>query len=808
MDRSLGVLSFAVVLALIATPAVSADHHDLFRAGLRSFELGYWREALVFFEAAATEEPREGGRVREYGMWNAPYLPHFYQGAALYRLGSYAQALEALAESESQGVVRRRKNKKYYQRLSKLRSEIREAIEREVGRLHRGAAADYETLEALRKSPAAARQEGAPAVPEIGEIDRILENTTANLNDASLIAAASELQRAISLLDQAREGIETFARSVRERERELEARQQRVAAQARRNRARADILEARDLIAGGGCRRQAIELLENVERSFVAQASRPLPEEAGGGGTSDLDSLLARAHLQCDHLALAEEYLRRAGDRGRVPDSHLRTIARAIADRRRQQPDGADPSRVPGPLVEALSDYLLAAALAGEEHCQEPEISRLIERARKILGPGDQASASELPATLLPATLLPATLPFRYAPYLVLARAHRNCAARSDVETYLSLARELGRAPAAELAELETWLARNPKLEPYSGSYALLIGAYDYNLADGWPALYKPGEDVRKVRRALEAHGFQVVTLVNPTSEVLEGSLDDFFLQYGAERGHRLVFYYAGHGHTEQTVHGVKLGFIVPVDAGNPEQDRADLKRLFGMERFREYAVRSNANDMLFLFDSCFAGTVFRATRSCVPPDCVPPSAGDLSVRERVSRPVRMFLTAGKENQMVPDESVFRRMVTRALAGQADSNGDGFILGSELGSFVQNTTLYDRQTESPDRETSPLFARRGQEPAEPQWGTLSEGNFGLGDILFHTPEAETARLASPSVAERRGEVHTELAYWTAARRSAKQREVRRYLERFPEGRFAPLARWILERASVALDTLP
>ena len=786
-------LSLAAVLTLIAT-SVSADHQDLFRAGLRSFEFGYWREALVFFEAAAQEEPREGGRVREYGMWQAPYLPHFHQGAALLSLGAYAQALEALAESESQGAIRRRRNKKYYQRLLELRGQIRKAIEQQVGRLHRGAAADYQTLQTLRESPALARQNVVAMVPEIGEIDRILENTTASLKNASLIAAASELQRAMSLLDQAREGIVTFARSVRKRELELEEERRRVTAQARRNQARADTLLARDLIAVGECQRRAIELLEGVER----QAGLGRSEIDDGGGTDDRDFLLARAHLQCAHLALAEEYLRRAGEGGKR--NQPRALARAIADQRQQQPAGAHPSGVPGDLVGGLSAYLLAAALAGEEGCQEPEISRWLESARKSLGPGVEPSAKE-PSQ--PASLLPAALPFRYTPYLVLARAHKNCAARRGVETYLSLARDFDRAPLTEVAELETWLAQNPKLEPYSGSYALLVGAYDYNLASGWPALYKPGEDVREIQLALEAHGFQVETLVNPTSAKLESSLDDFFVEYGRERSHRLVFYYAGHGHTESTDHGVKLGYIVPVDAGDPKQDRANLKRLIGMERFREYARGSNANDLLFMFDSCFAGTVFRATRSCVPPDCVPPGAADLTVSERVSRPVRMFLTAGKENQMVPDESVFRQMVTRALAGEADSDSDGFILGSELGNFVQNMTLIDRKTESSDPQTSPLFIRRGRQPAEPQWGTLSEGNFGLGDILFHTPETAAARPARPSVTERRGEIYTQLAYWAAAKRGAEPREVRRYLERFPAGHFAPLAQWILDRAESA-----
>ncbi|MEE8522937.1 MAG: hypothetical protein V3T72_03315, partial [Thermoanaerobaculia bacterium] len=67
--------------------------------------------------------------------------------------------------------------------------------------------------------------------------------------------------------------------------------------------------------------------------------------------------------------------------------------------------------------------------------------------------------------------------------------------------------------------------------------------------------------------------------------------------------------------------------------------------------------------------------------------------------------------------------------------------------------------------ESSARETSPLFELLGRQPAEPEWGTLNE-------------------------------LYTQLAYWTAAKRSAEPRQVRRYLERFPEGHFALSAQWI------------
>ena len=968
------------VLAALALPAISrADYADLYRAGLRSFEVGYFREALVFFEAAAQEQPRADRSVREYGMWRTPYLPYYQQGRALYRLGRYAAALRALEESETQGAIKGRQAKKHYKSLLRLRDEIRQRIDQEVRHLYRGAAADYETVDQLRRSPALAHSKLSREVPPFDAIDASLQRTTANLKDASLFAAASELQTAISLLDQARDGIAEMAQVIQRREREMRDQQDRRDREERLRAARQDTALAEQLLASGHCSPPAIQLLERLDLTGLSQPD--------GAPIRDLEPelLLAQAHAQCDHFALAQHYLERASllateasprrqdvthhleqrialaDAGgryaaaaaRVAagdcdgetiesledllrerqlsrelsrdEPPLATLLLVLAEahwdcgepeaatavlRRAEQAGATAPERISNlaaalagarepagrsakreelaglyqrakqrietglcdPLgaalihrlvrgkslldlgrshqlaeahlalararlgcdeldkaeaalaaaeavadldtdfdtgldslradlraarqqladrvrrEEALSDYLLASARSEGGDCREGEVSALISKARSILESDTEAAASPLLRGSAPA------IPYR--PNLVLARAYSHCKDRDQVERYVQLADGLGEASSADLEELEAWLERHPKLQPYSGSYALLVGAYDYSGADGWPTLYKPGEDVREVRATLELHGFQVETLENPTSEQLEETLDGFFLRYGSDPGHRLVFYYAGHGHTEITLHGVKLGYLVPVDAGDPKQDRAILQDLFGMERFREYAIGSNANDLLFMFDSCFAGTVFKATRSCVPPACEPPDATGVALPDLISRPVRMFMTAGDEEERVPDESLFRHMVTRALNGEADANADRFILGSELGAFVQTGVASTHRAAAARFKTAAL----GRDLAEPKWGTLIEGNFGRGDLLFHVPGDH--RRAPPSNRAESRQAHgteTEVIYWSAARNSRLALDYLRYLERYPTGRFAPLARWILQR---------
>ncbi|MCP3963716.1 MAG: hypothetical protein GY719_38255 [bacterium] len=774
-------IAAAIALALTLPGAVRADYQDLYRAGLRAFEFGLWREALVFFEAAIEQRPEAGPSVREYGMWQAPYLPYFHQGRALYHLGSYAEALEALEKSEAQGAILKRKSRQYHRELVRLRAEIEEKIAQEVRVMTRGAAADHEQMAALEGARMVDEGKLRALGPDYEEIDTSLRRTVDSLNADSLLDAASELRRATGLLDRARERFEQLKNEKEQRDRALERELARREREEQLRQARADRDRAAELIGGDGCELKAVWQLEDMEAGgLLAGEEDPADRPA---------ALLGRAYLQCDRLQLAEQALARA-EAGGLGGDHLASLTTDLAERRSRAP-AVERWTDPSERVAAASDYSLAAAWAGAEECHLQAVSERIEQARAALGASPTGAASPLGPNEPP-------LPAGYNPDLVLARAHARCGDRDGVERHLELARSSSGTTSgrtSSLAELESWLARRPKPEPYTGSFALLIGAWDYSDAEGWPTLYKPGEDIREVRAALESHGFEVQSLENPSRQVLEQTLDEFFLRHGGEPSHRLVFYYAGHGHTEITVHGIKLGFLVPVDAGDPNTDRGRLRELFGMERFREYAIRSNANDILFMFDSCFAGTVFRATKSCALPNCIPPDGTDLSFGELVSRPVRMFLTAGDEEERVPDDSLFRRMVTRGLHGEADGNTDGFILGRELGYFVQNRVITKQRIARSRFKTS----RLGLEPAEPKWGTLIEGSFGLGDLWFDVPrEARRSVGESPEGVQRR--VDPEITYWTAARTSADLRDYRHYLERFPGGYFAGLAEWILERA--------
>lgn len=70
-----------------------------------------------------------------------------------------------------------------------------------------------------------------------------------------------------------------------------------------------------------------------------------------------------------------------------------------------------------------------------------------------------------------------------------------------------------------------------------------------------------------EVKAALEAHGFTVQTLLNPTRETFDRTVRRFISQYAQTPDNRIVIYFAGHGHTIKTEDGVERGYIVPVEA-------------------------------------------------------------------------------------------------------------------------------------------------------------------------------------------------------------------------------------------------
>ncbi len=224
----------------------------------------------------------------------------------------------------------------------------------------------------------------------------------------------------------------------------------------------------------------------------------------------------------------------------------------------------------------------------------------------------------------------------------------------------------------------------------YQGSYALVIGVSDYQ-DNAWVDLDSVGADVEAVRETLEEHGFMVETLMNPTKSGLLNGITDFIDTHGYEQENRLLFYYAGHGHTQER-NGRKFGYLVPVDAPSPfENKKAFYRKSLKMEQILSWAKQIESKHALFVFDSCFSGSVLQSRAAIVPED----------ISFSTLKPVRQFISAGSADQTVPSVSKFRPLFIRGINGKADLDNDGFVTGDELGMYLQKQVPFYEPGQNP-----------------------------------------------------------------------------------------------------------
>jgi hypothetical protein len=130
------------------------------------------------------------------------------------------------------------------------------------------------------------------------------------------------------------------------------------------------------------------------------------------------------------------------------------------------------------------------------------------------------------------------------------------------------------------------------------------------------------------------------------------------------------------------------------------------------MQRIEEYALSIDAKHALFVFDSCFSGSLFSLSRA------IPEH-----ISYKTAKPVRQFITSGSADEEVPDTSIFRQQFISALAGEGDLNGDGYMTAAELSDFIfRNVVNYSKGAQ------------------HPQYGKIRNPHLDKGDFVFRMPQ--------------------------------------------------------------------
>ena len=247
----------------------------------------------------------------------------------------------------------------------------------------------------------------------------------------------------------------------------------------------------------------------------------------------------------------------------------------------------------------------------------------------------------------------------------------------------------------------------------YKNSYALIIGNGAYPVKNGWNPLPGAVKDVKEVTEVLEKHGFNVTLKIDVTKAEFNKAFSEFIYKSGKDKDNRLLFYYAGHGYTTKAATGEDLGYLVMLDTPSPENTvEFDLYSV-DMVKFVSDSKKIHAKHVLFMFDSCFSGTVLNLRNRVTPSH----------ITDRIKNPVRQFITAGRADEPVPDRSEFKKAFLNLLEGRVEEpTPDGYLTGVELGDYLYRTV--------------PKFSY-GQHP---QHGKIHDQQLNTGDFVFVLPQ--------------------------------------------------------------------
>jgi hypothetical protein len=269
----------------------------------------------------------------------------------------------------------------------------------------------------------------------------------------------------------------------------------------------------------------------------------------------------------------------------------------------------------------------------------------------------------------------------------------------------------------------------------YQESHALLVSASNYT---SWRTLPETATDMDNVATALRKQGFSVRRVSNPSSTELGDVFRSFVGDHGRSTENRLLLFFSGHGYTAPSK---GIGYLVPVDAPDPRNDPSGFyRKAYPITTLNSLAQEIDSRHALFLFDSCFSGSIFKTKAHSDAPGSRGSTVSERwrYLRDNAVQPVRQFIAAGGPDEELPAQSVFVPLFIKALEGHASTAGDGYVTGKEIGLWIE--------------QELPKYRRQ-----KPHSDVIKDPGLAFGDVIFQfgSPGATTSSTTTSATLPRR-----------------------------------------------------
>ena len=290
-------------------------------------------------------------------------------------------------------------------------------------------------------------------------------------------------------------------------------------------------------------------------------------------------------------------------------------------------------------------------------------------------------------------------------------------------------------------------------VEPGERRIALVIGNANYpNLG----SLKNPVNDARAISERLRNFGFEVMERVNLDQKQMKRAIIEF--GKALEKGGTGLFYYAGHG-----VQVDGYNYLIPVNAPIENQEDVDIEAIsVGAVLAKMEGARNPLN--IVILDACRNNPFTRSFRAT---------------------------SRGLAQMDAPTGTLIA--YAAAPGGVAiDGEGQNGLYTSALLDAMKNPGIKIEDVMKRVRVEVRDRSNGGQVP----WESSSL----TGDFYFQPPQATAAPAAQPPQpvvtpqVSPRDDLAIELAFWDAIKNSGNAADYSAYLERFPDGNFASLAR--------------